>query len=101
PRACGIRDLVPCGTVQGVCTAVGVGAIQNLGIVPEHRGRGLGTALLLRALHGFAEVGLKRAYLEVTASNQGAIRLYRWLGFRKTRTLYKAVDLQALDVVLE
>ena len=81
----------PCGTIQGVCTLAGTGAIQNLGVVPEHRGHGLGTALLLRSLWGFAKVGLRQAYLEVTASNTAAIRLYRTLGFRKTKTLYKAI----------
>jgi ribosomal protein S18 acetylase RimI-like enzyme len=81
-----------CGTVQGVRERNGVGAIQNLGVVPGHRGRGLGTALLLQALHGFRRAGLGRAFLEVTAQNDGAIRLYRRLGFRCRKTIYKAVD---------
>jgi len=81
----------PCGTVQGVRERSGVGAIQNLGIVPSCRGRGLGRALLLYALHGFRQAGLGRALLEVTAQNDGAIRLYRRLGFCRRKTLYKAV----------
>jgi ribosomal protein S18 acetylase RimI-like enzyme len=81
-----------CGTVQGVRERSGLGAIQNLGITPAHRGRGLGRALLLQALHGFRRAGLGRAFLEVTAQNEGAIRLYRRLGFRCRKTLYKAVD---------
>ncbi len=81
----------PCGTVQGVRERSGVGAIQNLGIVPSRRGRGLGRALLLFALHGFGRAGLGRGLLEVTAQNDGAIRLYRRLGFRRSKTLYKAV----------
>lgn len=81
-----------CGTIQGICDRAGFGAIQNLGIVPEHRGRGLGTALLLRALTGFRQAGLRRAFLEVTAQNDGAIRLYRRLGFVRVRTVYKAVE---------
>src|SRR4051812_12319774 len=35
-----------CGTVQGVRDGFGVGAIQNLGVVPEYRGRGLAAALM-------------------------------------------------------
>jgi ribosomal protein S18 acetylase RimI-like enzyme len=89
---------LPCGSIQGVRTAAGFGAIQNVGVIPERRGRGLGSALLLRALHGFAQAGLKRAYLEVTASNEDAIRLYRNLGFRKTKTLYKS--LKPVDLVV-
>ena len=81
-----------CGTVQGVRERSGLGAIQNLGITPAHRGRGLVRALLLQALHGFRRAGLGRAFLEVTAQNEGAIRLYRRLGFRCRKTLYKAVD---------
>jgi GNAT superfamily N-acetyltransferase len=81
-----------CGTVQGVRERSGLGAIQNLGVMPLHRGRGLGRALLLRALHGFRRAGLGRAGLEVTAQNEAAVRLYRSLGFRCRKTVYKAVD---------
>jgi len=81
-----------CGTVQGVRERNGMGAIQNLGIMPSERGRGLGAALLLQALHGFVRAGLGRAFLEVTAQNDAAIRLYRRLGFRCRKTIYKAVE---------
>lgn len=80
------------GTVQGVIDQRGHGAIQNLGVVPEARGRGLGRGLLLRALHGFRRAGLLHAYLEVTASNATAIALYRSVGFRCEKTHYKAVE---------
>jgi ribosomal protein S18 acetylase RimI-like enzyme len=81
-----------CGTVQGVRDRNGMGAIQNLGVKPSHRGRGLGTALLIQALHGFVRAGLGRAFLEVTAQNDVAIRLYRRLGFRCRKTIYKPVE---------
>lgn len=81
-----------CGTVQGICDRSGMGAIQNLGVAPEYRDHGLGSALLLQALAGFRQAGLERAFLEVTAQNEGAIRLYRRLGFRKARTVFKAVE---------
>jgi ribosomal protein S18 acetylase RimI-like enzyme len=81
----------PCGTVQGMRERGGMGSIQNLGILPFWRGRGLGEALLLQALHGFCRAGLGRAQLEVTAQNDAAVRLYRRLGFRRSKTLYKAV----------
>jgi ribosomal protein S18 acetylase RimI-like enzyme len=79
------------GTVQGLRDRE-VGAIQNLGVVPGLRDRGLGTALLLQALHGFRRTGLARALLEVTARNEDAVRLYRRLGFRCRKTVYKAVS---------
>jgi ribosomal protein S18 acetylase RimI-like enzyme len=81
-----------CGTVQGLRERTGVGAIQNLGVMPLHRGRGLGRALLLQALHGFRRASLGRAFLEVTAQNDSAVRLYRSLGFHCRKTVYKAVE---------
>lgn len=81
-----------CGTVQGLRDAQGMGAVQNLGVTPAHRGQGLGASLLRQALAGFREVGLRRAYLEVTAQNYGAVRLYQRLGFRKVKTVYKAAE---------
>jgi len=81
-----------CGTVQGIRDRGNLGSIQNLGVTPSHRGRNLGTCLLLNALHGFRAAGLKRGYLEVTAQNTGAVRLYERLGFRTVKTVYKAVD---------
>ncbi len=86
-----------CGTVQGLRDKA-FGAIQNLGVAPDHRGRGLGKLLLLKALHGFRRAGLRRSYLEVTARNEAAVRLYRGLGFRATRTLYRAVQIAPADV---
>lgn len=81
-----------CGTIQGIVDSVGCGNIQNLGVVPEHRGRGLGGQLLLAAVRGFSRQGLRRASLEVTAQNDNAIRLYRRMGFRRVKTVYKAVE---------
>jgi GNAT superfamily N-acetyltransferase len=81
-----------CGGVQGVRERGPIGAIQNLGVVPAHRGRGLGRALLLQAVHGFRRAGLGRAFLEVTAQNDGAVQLYHRAGFRRRKTVYKAVE---------
>ncbi len=81
-----------CGTVQGVMDRGPIGAIQNVGVVPAYRGLGLGRALVRKALEGFFQAGLRRAYLEVTAENSAAVQLYRAVGFRRAKTLYKAVD---------
>ena len=81
-----------CGTVQGIRDRSGFGAIQNLGITDEHRGLGLGTTLLFKALEGFRQAGLQRVCLEVTADNSRAVRLYKRLGFVKVKTLYKVSD---------
>ncbi len=79
------------GTVQGVMDRGPIGAIQNVGVLPPYRGLGLGRALVDRALQGFRHAGLERAFLEVTAENTAAVKLYRDVGFRRCKTLYKAV----------
>jgi GNAT superfamily N-acetyltransferase len=78
-----------CGTIQGISRHGTTGAIQNVGIVPEHRGLGLGRAIVQKALEGFWHDGLNIASLEVTADNQVAVELYHSLGFRVTRVLYR------------
>jgi GNAT superfamily N-acetyltransferase len=80
------------GTIQGVIDSAGLGAIQNVGVVPEARGLGLGRALVRQALHGFAATHVPKVYLEVTAENLPAVALYRSMGFRRARTLYRAVE---------
>lgn len=79
-------------TVQGISDRAKTGGIQNLGVIPSYRGRGLGLAILLQALHGFTRNGLARATLEVTAQNETAIRMYRQVGFRFRKTIYKMVE---------
>jgi GNAT superfamily N-acetyltransferase len=81
-----------CGTIQGVVQTGQWGAIQNVGVAPEHRGQGLGRALVLKSLAGFRSAGVPRVYLEVTACNLAAVQLYRSVGFRLARTTYKAVE---------
>lgn len=85
-----------CGTIQGISTRSGHGSIQNVGVTPGHRQMGIGRGLISRALQGFREAGLSKAYLEVTAQNDRAVALYRRLGFRVVRTLYKSVDVPAM-----
>lgn len=82
---------IDCGTIQGVMVSEHVGAIQNLGVLPEHRGQGLGRALVFKALAGFWSSGAHRVYLEVTSPNRAAVALYRQIGFRHIRTMYRAV----------
>ncbi len=80
---------VDCGTIQGVTRSGGMGLIQNVGVIPEHRGVGLGRALVSQALLGFVQVGMGISVLEVTANNAAAVRLYKSLGFRNIQALYR------------
>jgi ribosomal protein S18 acetylase RimI-like enzyme len=81
----------PVGTVQGL-QSDGWGALQNLAIAEEHRGRGLGTQLLIASAAGFRSAGLPRMHLEVTTDNTAAVRLYERFGFRRARTVFKAAE---------
>jgi mycothiol synthase len=55
------------------------GWINQVGVSPAARGKGLASYLLLRALHGLSEV--EHTYLHVNVNNPGAIRVYLRLGF--------------------
>ena len=58
------------------------GWIDNLGTLPEWRGRGIAAALIIRSFHAFAEAGLTHASIAVDSDSlTGAARLYRSLGF--------------------
>jgi mycothiol synthase len=60
--------------------AEGVGYIAVLGVHPEHRRRGIASALLSSALARFAAEGLREAQLGVASDNPRAIRLYERAG---------------------
>jgi len=92
------EDLQWCGTIQAVGDRSGIGSIQNVGIIPGHRGQGLGTCLIQQALTGFRQQGMRWASLEVTADNVRAVRLYQRLGFRRSRTVYKVVEEQPVCI---
>jgi GNAT superfamily N-acetyltransferase len=88
-RPAGARKPEVVGTIQGV--------VDDNGVTAPHRGRGVGSALLLASLSGFKKAGLSRVYLEVTAQNVAAVRLYQRLGFRRTKTVYKAVQVPEME----
>lgn len=95
--SCAGRDgSVPqdCGTIQGMGLTEQLGSIQNIGVVPEHRSLGLGRALVLKSLEGFQLARVKRVVLEVTANNVAAVELYRSLGFRVMRTMYRVAPVE-------
>lgn len=88
----GSRRTECCGTIQAIRVGRQRANIQNVGVTPLHRGRGVGALLVANALTGLQQVGVSRVLLEVTAKNNPAVRLYQRLGFNRVRTLYKAVE---------
>lgn len=60
--------------------------VGGVGVVPGHRGRGLGRRLMLAAEDFSRSKGARTSILEVIQGNEGAQRLYRSLGYLETRT---------------
>ena len=63
--------------------AENAGFIDLLGVHPEHRTRGLATAMLQNAFARFAAAGLRQAELGVASDNPNALRLYERCGMTK------------------
>ncbi len=79
--------MVLCSRVAG-----DVAHITQICIAEEHRGRGLGKALLRHCVTHLAQAGYSAITLTVTEENQPAVRLYDELGF-STRHRFHAMVL--------
>jgi ribosomal protein S18 acetylase RimI-like enzyme len=55
--------------------------VISLAVVPEHRGKGIGSALLRRVVEEALDARLRSVSLDVAARNERAIRLYESEGF--------------------
>jgi ribosomal protein S18 acetylase RimI-like enzyme len=80
------RDGVPVGAavcVWGFSTFTGCPSlnVHDLAVLPEHRGSGVGRLLLEEVERRARARGSSKLTLEVHASNEGAMRLYRRFGF--------------------
>jgi [ribosomal protein S18]-alanine N-acetyltransferase len=63
------------------------GHIVSVAVVEEHRGKGVGSRLVLAALDEMRKKSATECYLEVRVTNQGAISLYERLGYKTTGRL--------------
>jgi ribosomal protein S18 acetylase RimI-like enzyme len=61
-----------------------IGEIESLVVLPEHRGRGLGSELLDRLERELRDQGVSDLVIGVLPGNDGAIRLYERRGYRPT-----------------
>lgn len=59
--------------------------VSAIAVTTEHRGRGIGHALLERIIAGADQLGLGVA-LDAGVEDAGAIQIYESLGFRRTET---------------
>ncbi|NEU56464.1 N-acetyltransferase [Halorussus sp. MSC15.2] len=73
------------------------GVVQNIFVVPERRGEGIGSELLRAAERRLAESGADALALEVMAANDDARRFYRRHGYAPHRVeLEKSVESDTL-----
>ena len=74
----------------------GTGWIDQMGVRPAWRKRGLGGALLCEAMHRFKASALGWAALAVSTENRRAVRVYQRLGFEryKRRTSFQKPAVQ-------
>lgn len=64
------------------------GHVVSVAVLPESRRKGVGKALVLKALDGMRGYGAKQCYLEVRVTNEEAISLYKKLGFEVARSIH-------------
>lgn len=69
------------GYVIGTIRWGNVGHVLNIGVDPQYRRKGVGTALMERLMDYFKKRGVKKVRLEARESNIGARQFYSCLGF--------------------
>lgn len=65
----------------------GTGGIYGLGVLPEHRGKGYGRAVLVQAVEKLKEAKAIEIMLQVAAQNATALNLYKSCGFQETSVM--------------
>jgi ribosomal protein S18 acetylase RimI-like enzyme len=68
----------------------------GMGVLPQHRRRGIGRRLLEATLRGAGRCGITRVQLEVFASNRAAISLYEAFGFECEGPKRRAQELDGI-----
>ena len=57
------------------------GHVVSVAVLEEHRGKGIGKALVIEGINGVASRKSEEIYLEVRVGNDQAVKLYENLGF--------------------
>jgi [ribosomal protein S18]-alanine N-acetyltransferase len=68
------------------------GHVVSVAVLDQHRGKGVGKALMLEGINGVLSRKSDEIYLEVRVSNTQAIRMYQRLGFQiksRLRSYYR------------
>ncbi|HHX65294.1 MAG TPA: GNAT family N-acetyltransferase, partial [Chloroflexi bacterium] len=90
------------GFVSCIETPTGNGVtrleIDMLGVVPEHRRRGLALALVTRAMDDAVQRGVRRFRGIVAVDNDASRRVFRRAGFAESPDLYQLVTYDVLGL---
>ena len=68
------------------------GHVVSVAVLEEHRGKGVGKALMVEGINGVLSRKSDEIYLEVRVSNKSAVKMYENLGFKiksRLRTYYR------------
>ncbi|MDR2515217.1 MAG: GNAT family N-acetyltransferase [Christensenellaceae bacterium] len=81
----------------------GYGELKSIYLLPEHRGKGIGQALLHRVLQALRNEGYFWAFLYVLEENRGARRFYEREGFcaKGERHLFEIEGERLFDLTYE
>jgi ribosomal protein S18 acetylase RimI-like enzyme len=69
-----------------------IGEIESLAVLPDHRGRGIGTRLLDALEQHLDDAGVRDRVIGVLPGNLAAVRLYQRRGFRSTWLYLSRLD---------
>ena len=59
------------------------GTVFYMGVLPQHRSRGVGAQLLAQAMRTFAAAGCWRVFCDTSARNEPMLRAFRTAGFQE------------------
>jgi [ribosomal protein S18]-alanine N-acetyltransferase len=78
---------------------------ENIGVLPEFQGQGLGKALMKAMIHHARTLGLETLILQVGKDNTRALNTYKSVGFTQDKgpegssIVYMRYDLKRLDAI--
>ncbi len=72
----------------------GEGWIAEIGVVREHRRKGIGKTLLLKNLRWLKSIGCTKSTVNTNPDNTSALKLYESVGFKVFRTKEKILELK-------
>ena len=81
---CRIETGIPSFKLLGITRK---GHVISFAVLPDHQREGIGYELMREAMQSMLDSNAKECYLEVRASNVPAVKLYKKMEFKITRTI--------------